>query len=324
MNMKKWKTLALVVSLVCSSAMVSAGTCYDSSSYYSSYSGAVFLSLLQNPAFLAFCQNNPGGAAFGLGLASAAAASSPYEPSSSGEWTWIMDGSVKYTNSEALGMVTPNPHLRSWQADLNAHMVGDRLTVTFNVPYRNWTGYGTYEFLDMDGESIGLNIMPQYFIFREDSECYDLSVFTQVGYEHVWFKGNPVVDVDDMDFLNLGVGAMIGKTFDFGRLSLLYGFGSVINIDGDDMVTGNEMLNTHSTVATYSFGITENLYGSLQGIWQYNPSLDSAVYDANTYKGRASVGYATENWLVEVAYGRTLASTNFREDEIEFSAGYRW
>ncbi len=313
MNMKKWKTLALVGCLVCSSGMVSASSCSSSSGW--------LMSLLQDPAFLLLCQANPAFAAYGLAMASAMDQSSPYEPSSSGAWAWVVDGSVSYKNSEALGMFTPNPHIRTWQADLNASMVGDRLTVTFNVPYRNWKGYGIYEFFDLDGESIGLNIIPQYFIFREDSECYDLSVFTQVGYEHIWFKDYP--GVDDTDLLNLGVGAMIGKTFDFGRLSLLYGFGSRVNIDGDDMVTGNKMLNTHNTVATYSFGITENIYGSLQGIWQYNPSLPDG-FDANTYKGRASVGYATESWMVEIAYGRTLNSTNFREDEIEFSAGYRW
>jgi hypothetical protein len=314
-RLKKLTALVVILGFLGSSAAVLAGESSCSSS-----SGWV-MALLQDPDFLLLSRANPGQAAFALGMASAFDAMSPYEPSSSGAWTWIVDGSVKYKNTEALDMFTPNPHIRTWQADLNASMVGDRLSVTFNVPYRNWTGHGIYELFDLDGESIGLNVIPQYFIFREDSECYDLSVFTQVGYEHVWFKSDP--GVDDTDYLNLGVGAMVGKTFDFGRLSLLYGFGSRVNIDGDDMVTGNEMLNTHNTVLTYSFGITENLFGSLQGIWQYTPSLPVGL-DANTYKGRASVGYATENWMVEVAYGRTLASTNFREDEIEFSAGYRW
>jgi len=316
-SMKKWKALALAAVFLGMSGAVSAGSCYPS---YSSSSAGMVFPLFLGDYFLLFALNNP---AFAMAMANAAAESLPsfYEPSSSGAWTWVVDASAKYSVSESLHTFTPDAHLRAWRADLNAHMVGDRLTVTFNVPYRQWKGYGIYELFDMDGESIGLNILPQYFIFREDSECYDLSVFAMGGYEHVWFKDNP--GFDDMDFLNLGIGAMVAKSFDFGRLSLLYGFLSRVNIDGDDMLSGNKLLNTHNTVLSYSFGITDDIYGSLQGIWQYTPSLPSG-YDANTYKGRASLGYATESWMVEVAYGRTLASTNFREYEVELSAGYRW
>jgi hypothetical protein len=143
---------------------------------------------------------------------------------------------------------------------------------------------------------------------QQDSEGINLSLLMTAGFERVWYDED--MPFDDADYVTYGVGALIGRTFAFGNLSLGYLYQPWINIDGDDELDGTNTMDYHNATLTYSFGITENLYAGLQAIWEYTEDLPD-VYDSDQYLGRAMVGYGTECWGFQASYGRTLYSDDF-------------
>lgn len=306
-----------------------------SSSCYGSYLGqigenghnAAVNGLLASQGFREAAMVSPGLAVAVLSSASQGGSGSggygsSYEPSEAGDWSWIFQLTERYRVIESNIAVTTlgqEGHLRAWETDANAYLVGDRWGVTISMPFRSWEGYGAYS--ELGAESLGLQITPQYFIMQQDSESVDLSVFFVVGYEHTWFTDDP--GLDDVDYVTYGVGALIGKTFAFGDLSLGYCYQPWMNIDGDDELDGTSTMAYHSAALTYSVPLSCGVVGSLQAIWEHTGNLPD-TYDSDQYLGRATLGYHTEGWSVQAGLGRTLYSDDFREWSAELSAIFRW
>jgi hypothetical protein len=245
-----------------------------------------------------------------------------YEPAEAGEWSWVFDARGKYRSVESNVAVTTlgqEGHARIRRMDLNAHMVSDRWVVSINMPYKNWEGYGAYE--ELGGQSLAIQVVPQYYIMKQDSEMFDFSVFAIGGYEHNWFDANP--GIDDTDYVTWGVGALIGKTFCFGDLSLGYTYQPWINVDGDKELDGTDTMDYHRAELAYTVGLSKNLYGQLKAIWNHTEDLP-ATYDSDEYLGRVTLGYGTECWGVEASYGRTLVSDDYDEWDTDLSVFFRW
>lgn len=329
--MKRWKKLSCILvacTLLGAQVIAEPSSSPSSPSYmypscqpeYSSFNHLMFAMFMQSMAQYAL-MGAPVPLSALFNEASVELLFTSYEPSAGGT-EWFFDAGTSYRVREshvAERVFGQDAHIRTWKVDMNANMVSDRWSLGINVPYSIWRTNGSYS--GLNGESIGLNLVPQYLVLREDSEVCDMSVFALGGYEHVWFNND--VGVDDMDFVTWGVGTMVGKTFEFGRVSLAYGFEAKKNIDGDDLVTGNGSLKTQSAALTYGFALTENLYGSVQGLWEHTRGLPS-VFDSSAYTGRATLGYVNDRWTVETGYARTLSSKNFRDYEVELTVGYRW
>jgi hypothetical protein len=267
----------------------------------------------------------------GLASAASAAASSAwmdrffgsfYEAGDAGDTSVFLSLSGSYLEQEsnvAVRLLGAEGTLRTWRTDLSAHFVQDRWVVSVNVPYKIWKGYGAYE--QIEGESLAMQVVPQYFVLQQDSEMVDFSVFAIGGVEHNWFDDDP--GIDDATYVSWGAGAQIGKTFGFGDLSLGYTYQPWINIDGDEELNGTDTLDYHSAALTYAFGLGEGFQGSLKAIWKHTEDLPDD-YDSDEYLGRVALGYATECWSVQGAYGQTLASDDFDEWSAELSVSFRW
>jgi hypothetical protein len=247
-----------------------------------------------------------------------------YEPPAAGEWGWIFSTKGTYRSVESNVVALPalagqEGHVRIMRLDLDGHMVSDRWVVSVNVPYQSWKTSGAYD--GLEGESLAIQVVPQYFIMKQDSEVVDLSVFAIGGYEHNWLDDDP--GIDDTDYVTWGFGALIGKSFCFGDLSLGYAYQPWINIDGDTELDGTDTMDYHRAELAYTFGMGEQFYGQLKAIWKHTEDLPS-IYDSDEYLGRAMLGYATETWGVEAGYGRTIASDDYREWDADLSVFFRW
>ena len=254
--------------------------------------------------------------------------SSRYEPGAAGDWSWSFSLRTRYSEVEsdlAVRTLGREGRIRSWTTDLGACLVGDRWPVGLRVPHWSWEGYGAYS--ELSGENLGLQVMPQYFIMKEDSEVVNLSVFAVAGYEKTWFKDDP--GIEDASYATWGVGARIGKSIGIGRLSLGYIYQPWINLDGDTIhgvdaeLNGSDTIDCHAATLGYTVGFGEGFYGSLAATWEYTEDLPDQ-YDSDEYLGRATLGYGTECWSVEASYGRTIASDDYAAWDAGLAVSVRW
>ncbi|MBT3289931.1 MAG: hypothetical protein HN380_21485 [Victivallales bacterium] len=281
----------------------------------SAQEGRLLLLAIMNPSLASAASSAVSSARLGFWLPS-------YEAGEAGDTSVFLSLSGSYLEQEsnvAVRLLGAEGTLRTWRTDLDAHFVQDRWVVSVNVPYKVWKGYGAYE--EMEGESLAMQVVPQYFVLQQDSEMVDFSVFAVGGVEHNWFDDDP--GIDDVTYVSWGAGAQIGKTFGFGDLSLGYTYQPWINIDGDEELNGTDTLDYHSAALMYAFGFGEGFQGSLKAIWKHTEDLPDD-YDSDEYLGRVALGYATECWSVQGAYGQTLASDDFDEWSAELSVSFRW
>jgi hypothetical protein len=247
-----------------------------------------------------------------------------YEPGETGDWTWAFGLKSGFRSVESNLVFAPGD-FRIWETDLDAHAVNGRWAVSLSVPYQDWEGYGVFG--ELGGKSLGLQVAPQYFFMKQDSEAVDLSVFAVAGYKRLAFDGDPVNgkggNLDDASYVTWGFGALIGKSFSIGDLSLGYVYQPWINIDGDAELDGSSTLDYHSATLTYAFGLGGGLYGSLAATWNYTEDLPDQ-FDSDEYLGRAMLGYRTECWGIEAGYGRTILSDDFDEWDADLSVSFKW
>lgn len=327
----KWKRVlsGLVVCCLLSASVARSGS-YTCSSFFNTYLGQLALmvqgpnvrALLASEEFRFISSVSPGMAAYSLSAASSADLLGLYEPSETGEWSWVFKVTENYRVVEsdiAETTLGEEGHLRLWTTTASAYLIGDRWGVTFQMPYSNWDGYGAYE--NYGGESLGLTVTPQYFVMKQSSESVDLSVFAVLGYERVWFSDDP--GFDDPESFTYGLGVLLGKTFSFGDISLGYSYQPWRNTDGDEGLDGTDTTEFHNAALTYTFAVTDNLYASLQTIWEYTENLPDE-YDSDQYLGRAKLMYETECWGVQASFGRTLYSDDFSEWDTDLSVVFRW
>jgi len=249
---------------------------------------------------------------------------SDYEPGETGDWTWAFGLRSGFRSVESNLPLTPGD-LRLWTTSLDAHAMNGRWVVSVSVPYRDWEGYGAFG--EFGGKSLGLQVVPQYFITRQDSEAVDFSVFAVAGGEQITYDGDPRNAkggaLDDANYVTWGVGALVGKTFRLGDVSLGYTYQPWINVDGDAELDGSSSSEYHSATLTYAFGLGDGLYGSLAATWNYVEDLPDQ-FDSDEYLCRAMLGYGTECWSVEASYGQTILSDDFDQWDAGLSVSFRW
>ena len=202
--------------------------------------------------------------------------------------------------------------------ELTFEAVGDRAVIGVSVFYAQseWT-----QSANVDYESYGVSLFPAYKLLDQAVDGVDLYILGGLGLSKIEYEYDALQD--DPYYLHLGAGLSVGKTTGAGDFRLTYVASSMVNIDGDDEVTEESTISSHTVSGRYSIPITERVSLST-GLAYTRISELPDTYQANEVLASAGLIYRGDHWSAGLDVERSLGHEENRAWGLSASVGYHW
>lgn len=241
----------------------------------------------------------------------------PYQDSASPTWEWRVGADVAFAEQDSSISDTAGAQFQANETALTLNATGrkGRLGVYAALSHERRTGSDSFD--GVDSQSTHLLVMPAYSALEQGANGLNLNVhgLLDVGY----------VDVDGADAQQratpgAGVAAVQGSRI--GIVTVLYSFAHSRNLNGDEEVTGDTFLNTHSATGRYSLPITDDMVANIGIEHSYTPEVPDGM-DGEATNARA--GVTTSNigsWDISLSYYRAVDGRDSQGGHI--GIGRKW